>query len=271
MTLRVTVLGSGSSGGVPLIGCKCAVCTSADPRNRRLRVSIVVESATTRILVDASPDLREQLLRFDETRFDAVVFTHAHADHMHGIDELRAINHAIRAALPCYADAETIAEAKRRFGYAFGSVADLPGGHFVVPVLQPVPVALGVPVRIGDIDLVGFEQMHGGDRMPTLGLRFGPFAYSTDVKTLDEGAFATLAGVDTWIVDCLQEAPNWAHSHLPQTLDWIARVRPRRAFLTHMNHRMAYADLAAKLPAGVEPAYDGLSFEVPRNDGMNGR
>ncbi|MBI3507006.1 MAG: MBL fold metallo-hydrolase [Proteobacteria bacterium] len=263
MTLKVTVLGSGSSGGVPLVGCSCAVCKSTDPKNRRLRVSIVVESATTRILVDASPDLRAQLLASGFTKFDAVIFTHAHADHMHGIDELRAINHAVQAPLDCWSDGATLAEARTRFGYAFGAVQDLPGGFYVVPVLRPREIELGRPFRIGDIDIVGFEQLHGGDRTPTLGLRFGRFAYSTDVKTLDATAFATLAGVDTWMVDCLQEQPNWAHSHLAQTLDWIGQVAPRRAVLTHMNHRVDYAGWRARLPAHVEPAFDGLVLEIP--------
>lgn len=263
MTLKVTVLGCGSSGGVPLVGCSCAVCRSDDPRNKRLRVSLAVETATTRILVDASPDLRQQLLASGLTKFDAVVFTHAHADHMHGIDELRSINHAIGGALDCHADPDTLAEAQRRFGYAFGRVKDLPGGFFVMPVLTPRVVTPGTPFRIGDIDAVAFAQIHGGDRMPMLGLRFGPFAYSTDVKQLDAAAFAALAGVDTWIVDCLQEQPNWAHSHLDQTLEWIARVRPRRAVLTHMNHRVDYATWAAKLPEGVEPGRDGMTLTVP--------
>jgi phosphoribosyl 1,2-cyclic phosphate phosphodiesterase len=263
MNLKITVLGSGSSGGVPLVGCACAVCRSTNPKNRRLRVSIVVESTTTRILVDASPDLRAQLLASGFTKFDAVIFTHAHADHMHGIDELRSINHQIQAPLDCYSDAATLAEARTRFGYAFGPLADLPGGHYVVPVLRQREVVLGRPFRIGDIEVVGFEQMHGGDRMPTLGLRFGGFAYSTDVKTLDATAFATLAGVDTWVVDCLQENPNWAHSHLAQTLDWIGQVAPRRAVLTHMNHRVEYDDWRARLPAHVEPAFDGMVLEIP--------
>lgn len=262
MKLKVTVLGSGSSGGVPLVGCSCAVCKSDNPKNRRLRVSIVVESASTRILVDASPDLRAQLLAFGQTKFDAVMFTHAHADHMHGIDELRSINHAIQSPLDCHADPATLAEARARFGYAFGPVQDLPGGFYVVPVLRPLAIEPGRPVRIGDIEVVGFEQMHGGDRTPTLGLRFGRFAYSTDVKTLDEAAFGTLEGVDTWIVDCLQEAPNWAHSHLAQTLEWIARVKPRRAILTHMSHRVDYPTWRRELPLGVEPAFDGMMFEV---------
>ncbi|MCA3263884.1 MAG: MBL fold metallo-hydrolase [Telmatospirillum sp.] len=264
MKLKVTVLGSGASGGVPVVGCDCAVCRSDDPANKRLRVSIVVETATTRILVDASPDLRQQLLRLGgPPKFDAVIFTHAHADHMHGIDELRGVNHAIKAPLPCYGDAATLADAKRRFGYAFGTMADLPDGrHFVVPVLAPIEVRPGEGFRIGDIDVLPFEQLHGGERDPTLGLRFGAFAYSTDVKTLPEAAFESLAGVEVWLVDCLQEMPNWAHSHLAQTLEWITRVAPKRAILTHMSHRVDYPTWRRELPPGVEPAFDGMVLEI---------
>jgi phosphoribosyl 1,2-cyclic phosphate phosphodiesterase len=262
--LKVTMLGSGASAGVPLIGCSCAVCSSADPRDKRTRVSIVVESAGTRILIDASPDLRQQLLASKLVKFNAVVFTHEHADHMHGIDELRSLNWHKNGPLDAYADARTLAEAKRRFGYAF----EPPGpptekGAWVVPVLVPKAIEPGVPFRIGDIEGVAFVQIHGGDRDPTLGLRFGKFAYSTDVKEMPEAGFEALAGVDTWIVDCMQEAPNWAHSHLAQTLEWVERVRPRRAILTHMNHRVSHANWAATLPDGVEVGFDGLVLEVP--------
>jgi len=261
--LKVTMLGSGASAGVPLVGCTCAVCSSADPRNKRTRVSIVVESATTRILVDASPDLRQQLLASGLTKFDAVIFTHEHADHMHGIDDLRTLNWQKNGPLDCYGDARTLTEAKRRFGYAFDAPNELAlKGAWVVPVLVPKVLEPGQTILIGDIDVTAFMQVHGGDRDPTLGLRFGDFAYSTDVKELPEAAFAALAGIDAWIVDCLQEPPNFAHSHLEQTLEWIARVGPRRAVLTHMNHRLDYATLAAKLPPGVEPGYDGLVLDV---------
>lgn len=264
VALKVTMLGSGASSGVPVIGCECAVCSSTDPRNKRTRVSIVVESATTRILVDSSPDLRQQLLATGMTKFDAVVFTHEHADHMHGIDELRSLNWHKNGPLDAYGDARTLAEAKRRFGYAFEAPGEMTAkGVWIVPVLAPKIVEPGAAFRIGDIDVSAFVQIHGGDRDPTLGLRFGSFAYSTDVKELPEAAFDALAGVDTWIVDCLQEPPNWAHSHLAQTLQWIERVGPRRAVLTHMNHRVDYTDWAAKLPTGVEPGFDGLVLEVP--------
>jgi phosphoribosyl 1,2-cyclic phosphate phosphodiesterase len=262
--LKITMLGSGASSGVPVVGCGCAVCSSNDPRNKRTRVSIVVESATTRILVDASPDLRQQLLATGLTKFDAVIFTHEHADHMHGIDELRSLNWHKDGPLDAYGDARTLAEAKRRFGYAFEPPGPLTAkGAWVVPVLVPRTIEPGIGFTIGDIDIQAFVQIHGDDRDPTLGLRFGDFAYSTDVKEMPEAGFAALAGIDTWIVDCLQDQPNAAHSHLAQTLVWIERVRPRRAVLTHMNHRVDHAEWAAKLPEDVEPGYDGLILTVP--------
>lgn len=257
--MKITVLGCGGSGGVPLIGCRCAVCTSADPRNRRTRVSVLVESATTRILVDASPDLRQQFLREGVTTVDAVILTHAHADHLHGIDDLRSVNFHRGAPLDVWGDRETLRQATARFGYAFEAPRTR-GGSWYAPSLVPREIA--GPLRIGDLEVQPFTQIHGGDRAPTLGLRFGRFAYSTDAQTLPETAFAALAGIEAWVVDCLQEAPNVAHSHLAQTLDWIARVAPRRAVLTHMNHSLDYAALAARLPAGVEPGYDGLVLTV---------
>lgn len=257
--MKVTILGCGGSGGVPLIGCRCAVCASPDPRNKRTRVSVLVESATTRVLVDASPDLRQQFLAYDISTVDAVILTHAHADHLHGIDDLRSVNFHRRAPLDVWGDRETLDQATRRFGYAFNAPRTREGSWYA-PALVAREIA--GPLRIGDLDIQTFAQIHGGDRAPTLGLRFGRFAYSTDAQELPEAAFAALAGVEVWIVDCLQEQPSPAHSHLEQTLAWIARVRPKRAVLTHMNHQIEYAALAARLPAGVEPGYDGLVLEV---------
>ena len=257
--MKVTVLGCGGSGGVPLIGCKCAVCTSNDPRNKRTRVSIVVEEGPTRVLVDASPDLRQQFLANGLAQVDAVVLTHAHADHIHGIDDLRSVNYHRNAPLDVWGDPLTLAETLRRFGYAFNPPRTN-DGIWYAPSL--VARAIAGRFEIGGLAIAPFAQTHGGDRDPTLGLRFGGFAYSTDVKELSEEAFAALAGVEVWVVDCLQEGPSPAHSHLEQTLGWIARVNPQRAILTHMNHRVEYADWAARLPAGVEPAYDGMAIEL---------
>jgi len=258
--MKVTILGCGGSGGVPLIGCRCPVCTSSDPRNKRSRVSVLVESqAGTRILVDASPDLRQQFLANDVTTVDAVILTHAHADHLHGIDDLRSVNYHRNAPLDVWGDGETIAQATRRFDYAFDPPRTNRGSWYAPSLVARV---IDGPVRVKDLTVQTFSQIHGGTRPPTLGLRFGRFAYSTDVLELPEAAFSALQGIEVWIVDCLQEAPSPAHSHLAQTLRWIERVRPRRAILTHMNHHLEYADLAARLPNGVEPGRDGLVIDI---------
>lgn len=257
--MKVRVLGCGSSGGVPLIGCKCPICTSNDPRNRRTRVSITVEEGNTRVLVDASPDLRQQFLANDLSVVDAVVLTHGHADHVHGLDELRSINYYRNAPLDLWGDRQCLDEVRRRFGYAFEPPS--PTGIWYAPCLVPRPI--DGPFTVGKLQVHPFWQEHGGDRDPVLGLRFGRFAYSTDVKVMPEAAFAALAGIEVWIVDCLSEKPNFAHSHLAQTLAWIERVGPRRAILTHMNHSVDYADWAARLPEGVEPAYDGMVIDIP--------
>jgi phosphoribosyl 1,2-cyclic phosphate phosphodiesterase len=257
--MKITVLGCGGSGGVPIIGCRCAVCTSTDPRNKRTRVSLLVAEGETRVLIDAAPDLRQQFLANGISTVDAAILTHAHADHLHGIDDLRAVNYQRNAPLDVWADANTLREAQRRFDYAFAPPANN-SGIWYTPSL--IAREITGQFAIGAVAAVPFRQEHGVGRWPTLGLRFGRFAYSTDVKEMPEQGFAALAGVEVWIVDCLQERPNPAHSHLEQTLAWIDRVKPRRAILTHMTHSMDYAALAAKLPQHVEPAYDGMVIEV---------
>ena len=209
----------------------------------------------TRVLVDTSPDLREQLIDARCKWLDAVIYTHGHADHLHGIDDLRSINYFRNGPLDAYADDATLELIRARFGYVFDAIPA--GAEMYKPWL--VPHRIAGPFRIGDLEIVPFDQDHGFSR--TLGFRFGPIAYSTDALDLPEQAFAALAGVETWIVDCLQEAPHRTHTHLARTLGWIARVKPRRAVLTHMNVKMDYATLAAKLPANVEPAWDGMVVE----------
>jgi phosphoribosyl 1,2-cyclic phosphate phosphodiesterase len=258
--MRATILGCGPSGGVPLLGCDCAVCTSDDPRDNRTRASILVEHEGTRVLVDTAPDLRQQLLRANVRHLDAVIHTHAHADHSHGIDDIRSINFLTGAPLEAWADAPTQSELRHRFEYVFGS--EVPTGDGLWRQPQLVSRLVEGPFQVGGLDIVPFTQHHGGGWNPTLGLRFGRFAYSTDVKDMPEEAFAALSGVEVWVVDCLRDRPNWAHSHLEQTLEWIARVGPRRAILTHMNHELGYTELAARLPNGVQPAYDGLVIDI---------
>ncbi|MGH6718975.1 MAG: MBL fold metallo-hydrolase [Alphaproteobacteria bacterium] len=260
--MRVTVLGCGASGGVPVLGCRCAVCLSTDPRNRRRRASVLIEAADVRLLIDASPDLRAQLLDSATTRLDAVLFSHAHADHCHGIDDLRLVCRTIEAPLDAWATADTLAELERRFGYAFGSWdgTGAGAGGWFRPAL--VAHAIAGPFAVSGVTVRPFVQRHG-PTMTTLGFRVGRFAYSTDVSDLDDDAFTALAGIDTWIVDCQSRAPTYVHSHLERTLGWIARVAPRRAVLTHMGHELDYDLLTAELPDGVEPAYDGLVIEPP--------
>ena len=254
----VTILGCGPSWGVPQIGGDWGQCDPANPKNRRRRVSIMVEDQGARLLVDTSPDLREQLLDAGVSRFDAVLFTHAHADHLHGLDDLRTVNRIMRRPIPIFGDPGTLAEIQRRFAYIFTPVREGHGSQYYKPLLEPV--AIDGPFVAAGIPVVPFAQDHGFSS--TLGFRFGRFAYSTDVINFDEAAFAALAGVETWIVDCIRRDPHVTHSHLERTLAWIARVRPRRAVLTHMDQSMDYATLCRTLPEGVEPGYDGMVIEV---------
>jgi phosphoribosyl 1,2-cyclic phosphate phosphodiesterase len=256
--MKITVLGCGSSGGTPLVGATgWGDSNPADPRNRRLRPSILVEQGATTLLVDTSPDLREQMLAAKVETIDAVLYTHAHADHVHGIDDIRSFNYRRGGALDAWGSAETMTTIEQRFAYVFEPYATERPRYFR-PCMTPHTI--DGPFRIGDIDIVPYSQQHG--RLPSLGFRFGPFAYSTDVHAFGDEVYDILDGVEVWLVDCLSETPHPTHSHLTQTLDWIARVKPRQAWLTHLSHNMDYTTLAAKCPSGVAPAYDGLVIEL---------
>ncbi|HEY8351357.1 MAG TPA: MBL fold metallo-hydrolase [Sphingomonadales bacterium] len=250
--MKVTILGCGTSGGVPRIGNVWGRCDPLNPKNRRRRVSILVESATTKILVDTSPDLREQCLDADIRHLDAVLYTHDHADHTHGIDDLRGLMHCMGKRIDVHANAATLAVLRKRFDYVFESQ----GGY---PAICDAHEITG-PFRVGDIEVTPFEQIHGD--ITSLGFRFGPVAYSTDLNELPEAARNVLRGVDLWIVDALRYDPHPTHPHLDLTLEWIADVKPRRAILTHMTWDMDYEELRQRLPPGVEPAYDGLVVEL---------
>ena len=250
--MRVTILGCGASSGVPLIGCDCRVCQSPNPRNKRRRASILVEDGDTQLLVDASPDLRAQLLDAGASRLDAILFTHDHADHTHGIDDLRAVNHVIDRPLEAYGRAADLAAIEARLGYAFSPRHTAHGWYKP----QLIPHAIDGRFRVGGIEVVPFSQRHG--RKTTLGFRFGNLAYSTDVNELDDNAYTILDGVATWIVDCQAPEENPVHGYIDLVRKWIARVKPRRAILTHMGHEMDYDQLRPELPDGVEPGYDGM-------------
>jgi phosphoribosyl 1,2-cyclic phosphate phosphodiesterase len=262
--LRVTILGCGGSGGVPLLGGageggEWGDCDPTEPRNRRTRTSALVTGPDGgRLLIDAGPDLRQQLLANRVARFDAVIFTHAHADHILGIDDLRQVNRNTGRAIDAYATRTTHQKLDDRFDYAF--IGPTPP-FFYRPALEPIRVTYGEQYEIARMTVSLFRQDHGV--MDTLGLRIGRFAYSTDVVTLPEESLAALEGVDTWVVGCFQRGPHKVHANLDQVLDWVERLKPRRTVLTHMGPAMDYAALLRDLPPGVEPAHDGLTLEIP--------
>lgn len=254
--MKVTVLGSGTSSGVPRIGNDWGACDPNEPKNRRRRVSVMVEAEGHVIIMDTSPDLREQLLSANVSRIDAVLYTHDHADHAHGIDDLRQIFHIMRKPVDCYATADTWRVLKARFDYIFS------GGLGYPP--SCVAHELGAKFTVGPMTVTPFEQVHGPIR--STGFRVDhaghSMAYSTDISDLTLSADNAIKGVDLWIVDALRRKPHPTHSHLDRTLSWIARLRPRRAILTHMDNSMDYATLAKSMPPGVEPGYDMLTVEL---------
>ena len=255
--MRITILGCGGASGVPAISMGWGACDPDNPRNRRRRASILVEDGDSRILVDTSPDLREQLLDAGIRSVDGIIYTHDHADHLHGIDELREINRVTRQWLPVWATNSVLETAIDRFPYAFEPLETI--GDFIYrPMLEAHPV-MG-PFSIGNIQVQPFDQDHGYSR--SLGLRFGSAAYSTDVVNIPEESFATLEGIDLWIIGCLVDYPHATHAHVAKALEWIDRIKPRRAVLTHMGPRLDYESLRDVLPPFVVPAYDGLILEV---------
>ena len=250
--MQVRILGCGTSSGVPRIGNDWGDCDPAEPRNRRRRVSILVEHEGTSVLVDTGPDLREQLLDAGTAAIDAVIWTHDHADHCHGIDDLRQVFHARGQPVPGFARRDTLEALQSRFAYIF----DGKGGYPPVAMGQELPDSL----RLGPISIKVVDQPHGW--ITSAGLRFdadgASIVYSTDVSGLTDEMVDLFSGVDVWIVDALRRRPHPSHASLSETLGWIGLVQPKRAILTHMDQSMDYRKLLSELPAGVEPAFDGL-------------
>ncbi len=263
--MKVTLLGTGGSAGVPMIGGADGSgdwgdCDPLEPKNRRTRSSIVVEGVNNqRLLVDTSPDMRGQLLDCRIPGADAILFTHAHADHVTGIDDVRILNRIANRPLPAFAMPETLEELTRRFSYVF---RPWEGPHFYRPVLEAKPVLPGEIFETAGLTVRVFTQRHG--RVQSLGLRIGDFGYSTDVVELNDKAFAALEGVDTWVVDCfLINGPHWTHADLKTVIGWVAHLKPRRTVLTHMGTEMDWAWLQAHLPPGIEAGFDGMVMEFP--------
>jgi phosphoribosyl 1,2-cyclic phosphate phosphodiesterase len=260
--VRFTILGCGSSGGVPRIGNLWGDCDPANPKNRRSRCSLLIErigdAGRTRVLVDTSPDMRDQLITAEVTALDAVVYTHSHADHVHGIDDLRQLVFLSRRRLPVWADGPTQEALFSRFGYAFVQ----PEGSSYPPIcdMHTIRGPFTIQGAGGDLTLVPFRVEHGD--IDALGIRVAGVAYLPDVSAIPDKAWDQLRDLDWWILDALRRRPHPTHVHLDLALEWIARAAPRQAVLTNMHIDLDYATVEAETPANVHPAHDGMVIEI---------
>lgn len=255
--MKVTLLGTGTSTGVPRIACDCPVCQSPDPRNKRLRCSILVECEEGTLLVDTAPDLRAQALRYDIRKVDAVLFTHGHADHLYGLDDLRCFCFGRQTPIPCYADQLTLDRISRVFDYAF----DAAYKNYREALPQ-----ISLHLIEGGFELCGrpiepLTVYHG--RLPVLGFRFGPFAYVTDCNSIPPESLGKLRGLEVLVLDALRYREHPTHFNVDQALAIAAELRPRQTFLTHIAHDLDHAATNAALPPGVELGYDGLVLKFP--------
>lgn len=257
--MRVTVLGSGSSTGTPSIEAGWGKCDPNNPKNRRTRPSILVEDNGTAVLVDTSPDLREQLLRHEIKHIDSVVYTHAHADHLHGVDDLRGINRLMNRSIPAFADAATIASIRSRFPYVLEPLAP-EATMFYKATLVAHEFGHGDSFNAGGLDVTAIEQDHA--YMNTYGLRFGDFAYSTDLIAMHEDGFDLLKGIKVWMLGAFTDKPHPTHLHIDRALEWIERVQPERAYLTHLSFGLDYETVQKRLPENVFMAFDGMTIDL---------
>jgi phosphoribosyl 1,2-cyclic phosphate phosphodiesterase len=253
--LKITFLGTGTSHGVPMIGCDCPVCRSADPRDARLRPSIFVETPGASVLVDAGPDLRAQALRHGIRRVDAILFTHGHADHILGMDDVRRFNSLMKGPMPCYGDPQTLRDIRKTFHYVFDPATPKGGG---LPALDLRDI--DGPVRVGDLTAIAVPVWHG--QRPILGFRFDRFAYLTDCNRIPDESWPLLEGLDVVVIDALRPQPHPTHFSLGQAVEAAQRTGARRALFTHMCHHLPHEATNATLPPGMSLAYDGLTLDL---------
>lgn len=251
--LEILFLGTGTSHGVPMIGCECPTCLSEDEKNKRLRTSVLMTKGQTQIVIDTSVDFRQQCLKYGIRRLDAVLFTHAHADHIFGLDDIRALNKLNpKYRIPCYASKKTLEEIRQIFAYVF-SYPDIPGG---IPMIELRPI--DGPFSVGAIHIEPLTVWHG--ESPVLAFRIDQFAYITDCSYIPEPVFHQLNQIDTLALDCLRFRPHPTHFNLEQALAAIERIQPKKAYLIHISHDFEHHAVSAILPESVYLAYDGLKI-----------
>ncbi len=253
--MRVTILGTGTSQGVPVIACKCDVCRSDDSKDKRLRSAIMVEEGSTRIVVDCGPDFRQQMLMHEVDNLDAILLTHEHADHIFGLDDIRSFNWLRKSPMDIYCEPRVQKNLRNIFNYVFAE-NKYPG----IPQMDLIDLE-NKEFKIGTVNIIPIRVYH--HKLPVYGFRFGRFAYLTDFNIIEEQEFDKLIGVDTLVICALRKTPHISHLNLSGALELITKINPRRAYLTHMSHEMGkHRDLISELPSNVEPGYDGLVLEI---------
>ena len=255
--MRITLLGTGTSTGVPMIGCRCPVCTSTDPRDRRLRTSALIESADGNVLIDAGPDMRQHLLTARVRSLHGVLLTHEHQDHIGGLDDLRPLNYRMQSSITLYGQQRTIDAVKSRYHYAFSESS----GGSSRPNLSLSPITPWHSFTLANLTIMPIPITHGS--LHILGFRIGNFAYITDASTIDDEVCKALTGVDVLVINALRDEPHPMHLSFTQATEYVNQIGPKRAYFVHLSHDVRHADLAPRLPAHIQPGYDGLMFEVP--------
>ena len=258
MKFEIVILGCGSSSGVPAIGNNWGNCNPNNPKNKRLRSSILIKYNDLNILVDATPDLRQQLLNANVTNLDAVLITHCHADHINGMDDFRYLNILMKKDINLYATKENIEEIKKRFSYVFDKLSPKSNGYYYKPCL--IPNTINGLFKIQDLEIKSFQQDHGF--IESTGFRIKDFAYSSDVLNMSESLLKNLNNLDLWVVDCLRFEPHSSHAHFDKVMSWVDKIKPKKTVLTHMNFEIDYDHINSLLPKNCQAAYDGLKLVI---------